>query len=346
MKLAMKKATGLYILLGLTIIFLALVGCTNGGNGEATTSEAPNGTQRTADPTPTSTTAPPKLVLWAGPEVDQALFAMIQPVAAQYAADSGFVFEHRQSLTAEMGQMNLRVVVVLPPAPGLDTLLLNLPETRFVAVGINGLPQTANLTVINAGGKQATFQGFTAGYIAAMQTKEWRVGIISRADEAGRLYLESFLNGVIYFCGFCNPIYPPYWEYPLYYEVESGANEIIWQKAADDLIGQGVTTFHVAPGVGDERLISYLAERGVLMVGTSAPPEGAMGNWIASVELDILTSFREAMDVAVGGGVMGQVITPLKITNVNLNNFSQGRLAHVDLIIEQLEDGVIDPVGE
>jgi len=342
----MKKATGLFILLGLTILSLALNGCTTGDNGAVTNSEAPNGTQTTTDPTPTSTTAPPRLVLWAGPEVDQALFAMIQPVASQYAADSGFVFEHRQGLTVEMGQINLRVVIVLPPAPGLNDMVLNLAETRFVAVGIDGLPQTANLTVINAGGKQETFQGFTAGYIAAMQTKEWRVGIISRADEAGRLYLESFLNGVIYFCGFCNPIYPPYWEYPLYYEVEPGANEIIWQKAADDLIGQGVTTIHVAPGVGDERLISYLAERGVLLVGTSAPPEGAGSNWIASVELDILTSLREAMDTAVGGGVMGQVITPLKITNVNLNNFRQGRLAHLDLIIEQLEEGVIDPVGE
>jgi hypothetical protein len=179
-----------------------------------------------------------------------------------------------------------------------------------------------------------------------MSDAEYRVGIISFGDVEGQRYRNSFLNGAVYFCGFCNPIYPPYWEYPLFYEVTPGASPEVRQQAAEDLISRSVTTIHVAPDIADDGLLIYLAERGQMIVGAGQPPDVVLGNWIASVELDYSSRFTQVLRDVFQGGALGQVSVTLAVTYANPGYMSEGRLNHIEELIEQLENGMIDPLGE
>lgn len=342
----MKTSLAFRIWLLVSFLLLMLVSCTIGGSTNGVASIAP--TQPPLDSGPTSTTLlpPPALVLLAGPEADLNLAAQIEPIVVQLAAEFGLHYELRQVMGPDSAPQNTRYVVALAPASTLADLVIAMPDVQFVAVGFEGLPQMPNLTMIGSGGDQKYVQGFLAGYIAALSSNEYRVGIISVGGEVGSRYRTSFLNGAIYFCGFCNPVYPPYEVYPLYYEVDPAGGIQVLQAAAEDLIARSVDTIHVAPGVGNDELLVYLAGRGLMIIGTSAPPDAILGNWVASVELDFMTSFQEVLRSVLQGSPMGEVSGSIKITYTNPNFLSQGRIAHLEELLEQLGDGTIDPVGE
>jgi hypothetical protein len=264
----------------------------------------------------------------------------------QFAAEAGLAYERREIMGPDSAPQNTQFVVAIGPAPTIVDMVPVMPDVQFVAVGMDGLPLSPNLTTVSLGANGRYSQAFLAGYIAAISDAEYRVGIISLGDVEGQRYRDSFLNGAVYFCGFCNPIYPPYWEYPLFYELPPGASPEMWQQAAEDLISRSVTTIHVAPDAADDRLVIYLAERGQMIVGAGQPPDAAMGNWIASVALDYASGFGQVLWDVFQGGALGEVSTSLTVTYANPGYVSEGRLNHLEEIIEQLENGMIDPLGE
>jgi hypothetical protein len=83
-----------------------------------------------------------------------------------------------------------------------------------------------------------------------------------------------------------------------------------------------------------------------MIVGAAAPPEAATGNWIASVEIDYASGFSQVLWDVYQGGALGQVSTSLAITHINPGYLSEGRVNHLKEVIEQLENGMIDPLGE
>jgi len=296
--------------------------------------------------TPVDATAPPTLVFLVGINADQTLTAQLEPVVVQFAAEAGLAYERRDIMGSDSAPQNTQFVVAIGPTVTIADLVPVMPDVQFIAVGMDGLLPSPNLTTIALGENGRYNQAFLAGYIAAMTDTEYRVGIISLGDVEGQRYRESFLNGAVYFCGFCNPIYPPYWEYPLFYEVSPGASTDIWQQAAEDLISKSVTTIHVAPDVADDRLLVYLADRGQMIVGTGQPPDTALGHWIASVELDYTSGFAQVLWEVFSGGALGQVSVSMAVSYANPAFISEGRLNHLTEVIEQLENGMIDPLGE
>jgi hypothetical protein len=342
----MKKPLASRVFIIISIIILALSGCNQDEDTPGVATLVPTASPSGGEVTPEATLPPETLVFLAGIDADPTLASQMEPIVMQFAADAGLAYERRDILAPDSVPQNTRFVVVLGPEPTLGNLLPVMPEVQFVAVGVDGLPQTVNLTTLSSGGRENYSQAFMAGYIAAMFDNEYRVGIISLGGEEGRRYRDSFLNGAVYFCGFCNPIYPPYLEYPLYYEVSPGAEPEVWQQAAEDLISKSVRTIHIAPGVADERLDDYLAGRGLMIVGISAPTEGAKANWIASVEMEILATLPQVLWDVFQGGALGQIPLSLEITHVNSEYFSEGRLTHSAEVIEQLANGMIDPLGE
>ncbi len=183
-----------------------------------------------------------------------------------------------------------------------------------------------------------------AGYIAAVQSEEYRIGIISVNDAAGQDYRDAFLNGVIYFCGNCATIYPPFEVYPVYEEVAPGADQTALENAAQTLIGRGVNMMLVAPGLQDAGFYQYLAQNGVRMIGTDAPPaglEGYLGGFSDAY-------FRSQPGSDFGGflgwnrmfldpGHWWRSITP----------GLEKRGWHISMqILEKLNSGAIDPLGK
>ena len=251
-------------------------------------------------------------------------------------------WEARASLTGQ--EAGLRLVIVLPPDPGTTALAAASPQVQFLAVGIQGVQPSANLSAIGAQGERLDQAGFTAGYLAAMITPDWRVGTLAASDSlAGRLSRQGFLNGAIYFCGLCLAYHGPSCDYPVYAEAPSSASSGEWQAAAQLLVARAVRTVYLTPGAGDEASWGLLLKSGAIFIGSRRPvPEALRSRWAATVLSDPLSVIQELLPDLLSGQGGASLPAPVVIVDVNPDLVSPGRLQLAEKMLGNLQNGLID----
>ena len=296
-----------------------------------------------ATPTPTSTPLPPLAVLLAPPEADSALAIAWQTALNPLIPAKGLRWQVRQRLNAEDLTSDLRLVIALPPDPGIADLAAAAPNTQFLAVQIPGGPAGANLSVIGATGVRLDQQGFLAGYIAAMLTPEWRVGVISVSDTLEGLSARTgFVNGVIYYCGLCNPLYAPFYDYPLYVELPASASSVEWQALATYMVDHYVKMVYVYPGAGDPAMLNFLAQSEIDIISSGVPGEALRCNWVASFNTDVLGLVQAIIPELLQGNGGQDLPLPLAITEINPDLLSPGKTALANKLLQDLQAGYID----
>jgi hypothetical protein len=309
-------------------------------------------------PTPTLTPAP---TLTPTPETPLAILLAepgmapdaLQTTLAGLAQTAGMKLEVRPSLaTTELG--NVRIVVALPPDPGLATLASAAPATKFLAIDIPGLQPAANLSLIHTADRPDQL-GFLAGHLAAVITDDWRTGVISEANtpggEAARI---AFSNGMTYFCGLCLSYYPPFPNtgYPVQVELQPGAGADGGQAAIDSLSTWQVETVFVYPPLADEQLLAQLVEAGFNLITTGAPAEAWKDHWVASLDSqDVNQVLPDLWGRLLAGEAGTQVTLSLGLSNVNPDLVSPGRQQLVeamlaDLMVDFIDTGVDPQTGE
>lgn len=294
---------------------------------------------------PTSTPQPPMAVLLAISGADQAQVSSLQTNLNDIILRAGLRWQVRQQLTENDLIPSLRLVVALPPDPGLAELVASAPDTQFLALGIPGLEAAPNLTSIGADGNRPDQLGFIAGVIAAMLSADWRVGVISLSDTvAGRAARTGFLNGVVYFCGLCRPAHPPFYEYPLYIELPSTASTVEWQEAANYMVDHAAATVYVYPGAGDETMLSILATAKVNIISSGDPPQAARSSWVVSLTTDPLPLIQSQVEGLLDGSISGgqSLVVPIQFTQVNPALFTPGKQRLAELILSDLQAEYID----
>jgi basic membrane lipoprotein Med (substrate-binding protein (PBP1-ABC) superfamily) len=295
--------------------------------------------------TPTPTPPAPVAVLLAGPEADQSLARSLQTGLNDTVTATGARWQLRQQLTTQDLVPELRLVVAIPPDPGLAQLIAAAPGTQFLAIGIPGLEAAPNLTTIGAAGDRPDQQGFIAGVIAAMLSDDWRVGVISQSDTIdGRAARTGFLNGVTYFCGLCRPAHPPFYEYPLYIELPSTATPVEWQEAANYMVDHEALTVYVHSGTGDEVIFPILAQGGIQIISSGVPPQAASENWVVSLTNDPFSIVQDEVAGLLSGNTGGgsSLLVPIQFTNINPSLFSPGKQNLAEQILTDLQGGFID----
>ncbi|MBN1147143.1 MAG: hypothetical protein JXA78_07800 [Anaerolineales bacterium] len=294
-------------------------------------------------PTPTPTAPPARALLAAPPGADAAQVEALRALLSGLAAQDGLEFELREQIGTADLEADVRLAVVLAPDPGVQSLAQVYTATQFLAVGIPGLQAAENLSLIGSGGERPDQQGFLAGYLAAVITQDWRVGVISQADTpAGRAARQGFVNGMIFYCGLCRPAYPPFLQYPVTVDLPAGASQEEQQAAADILIGSAVQTVYIAPGVGGQPLLEYLAQAGVKLIGGSSPPESVRDRWAATIRVDLSAAIQQAWPRLLSGEGGINLETPLALSEQNEVLFSPGRQRLVEKLLAELVSGYID----
>jgi hypothetical protein len=304
----------------------------------------------TEQPTQTPTTATASILLLAPPGGDPALLAEIQLVLEDLAIQEGYMLKVIPSLTPDQLSDDIHLVVSLPPDPGLERLAASASNTYFLGIAIPNLIESSNLSSISLPANQPDQQGFMAGVIAALVTPDWRVGVISVSDTAdGAAARAGFMNGVVYFCGTCRQIYPPFFDdqnqliqYPLFVELPSGATENEWESAADSLLSRAVETVYIYPGAGGESLMTYLAQAGANLVGGTPPVESLTESWVASVMPDPSLSLYSLIQKALQGQEIPRNSSAIHIKYVNQDYLSPGRQKLADTVLADLLAGYIE----
>lgn len=329
----------------LLFAFFLLTACSRGATP---TPELPT---FTPSPEATPTPANPLVILILPSDLSQSDSDEYQTLIYSLAQENGMRFQVRNTLSVEELQAELpalKIVVALPPDPGLAALAAAAPEVQFLALDIPDVTVVSNLSIIGGANQPLDKQAFLAGYIAAMLAWEWRVGILSERDTPdGEAARTAFANGYHYFCGYCrNPIFSqPRPEYPVVVRIPTDAQESEYIYYAAALLDYNSNFYakvvYVYPDVATADVFSYLAEDGVLLVGQELPSEDLRPNWIASIQPNVVPAIQSIFpDLLAGLG--GQTVpTPLYLTDVNSDLLTEGKLRLAQEVLDGLQNGTI-----
>ena len=281
------------------------------------------------------------LVLWAPESVDPTLAEQLEKELSAYADTNGHTLALTTSLsTAQLGP-NVRVVVSLASPDEVESLASVLPQVQFLALNAPDLVPTENLSLVITGEPSRDQLSFLAGYILALGTPDFRVGVLSQAGTAeGQTTRDAFVTGVRFYCGLCNARFAPVEYYPFTAEVSDPANPADWQAAVDALLAKSVTSIFVQPELSTPELIAYLNSKNITLIGIEGQPN------LESIQslIGVLSSGIE-IEPALGrlllGESVGVVKAGIELKQVNRDLFSDGRVILFERIKQDLLDGYI-----
>lgn len=322
------------------IVFL-LTACGTPGPTPTLNPDASPEPTSTPQPTagPTLTLPAPLVVLVLPADMDEQRSKDYQKAVYDLAQAAGYRFQVLNQFTSEDIKLtlNLKVVIVLPPDPGIVSLAAQAPDVQFLSINMDGITPGGNISVLGGNSLPIDKVAFMAGYIGAMLTQDFHTGMILRKDSPNAEKIATSMRaGQVFFCGLCSPYAPPFEDYPLRMDVPTDAKPQEYTAYADLLIRKKVDTMFIEPGMDTPELLNYLPTVGILMIGTKSPLKKP-GVWVVTLQPDYLAALKGALpDLLAGKG--GQAFSaPLSFTDVNPDLFTPGK----QLIAQKVLDDVL-----
>jgi hypothetical protein len=297
-------------------------------------------------PTPVFTPTPstPLAILVVPADMEPAASSMYQTAVYNLAKQSAFRFQVRNSLApADLADPSLKVVVVLPPDPGLATLASSAPQAQFLAVNIPNIAPAGNVSVLSPN-TQVEFPAFLAGYTAAMLIDDYRIGMIAPKDNAdGQRAEKAFQDGMAYYCGLCQPHFLFNWSFPQVLEIPSDEQESRYGGYANVLVTDyKVEAIYVFPDLAKPDFLNFIGTIGALQIGTSTPNPMPAG-WVMTVQPDVIKAVELAWPNLVAGKGGVAVQSPLGLTDIDPTLLPEGKQRLVKKVLEDLLAGRITP---
>lgn len=298
-------------------------------------------------PTPTFTATPstPLAILVLPADMDQAMSDLYQTTVYDLAQQAGFRFQVRNTFSELDLEPALRVLVTLPPdpGPGIAALAAAAPQTQFLAINIPGIAAGGNVSVL-ANTVQTNVIAFMAGYIGAMITDDYRIGMIYPDGNAEALSaLEAYTNGKAYFCGICRPYYYLPYDFPQSIPIPVEEPPENYGGYAVYLIQQREVDFIYAyPDIATPELLAYIGSSGAMQVG-SVPQGGIPLYWTASLSSDTIGAIQAAWPNLIAGQGGQAVQSPLRLADVDPNLLGPGKQALAEQVLVDLLAGRISP---
>ena len=321
------------------LILLAFMFLFSACGPKATPTVEPTATA-TLEPKATATLPNPMAILVIPPDLSDTLSEQYQKTIYDLARESGLRFQVLNSLTPAELESNVRVVVVLPPDPGIAELAASAPGTQFLAVNIPGVTAGGNISTIGGAGENPDIPAFLAGYISAMLASDYRTGMIGEKDSSSsNIASQAYDKGRQYYCGLCNPVAPPWYGYPIVVDMAVDVPEGEANAYANALQDRLVEVAYVYPTVQMPSLLNYMASLGMWMIGENHPPDDARANWIATIQPDWIAAVQSAWaDILTGGGGKSYP-SPLTLTDINSELLSEGRQRLAQEMLDDLVNG-------
>jgi hypothetical protein len=264
-------------------------------------------------------------------DTDAGLLGQTQTALEALAATTEMSFTSVQALPGD-DVSDIALLVALPPDPGLQAWAASHPDAQVVSLGIQGLQPTSNLSILAPEGIRYDQLGFALGYLAAMVTPEYRVGALALDSSAVSLALtRGFVAGGTYYCGLCNPVHPPYIEYPAYSEGVPG-----------DLASGSISTLLIAPPLQSLSELNLPTEPGMALVGVGEPAGELSSRWVASADFDVAAALEAVWTQAQSGQAGTTMPLSIRFHSVDSAIVSEGHLRLAEALLAELAAGVIE----
>lgn len=322
------------------VILLALSAC---GGGEAPTTAAPAATDTPiVPPTLTPTAATSLAILVLPTDLDPDTSNLYQKTVYDLTQTSGLRFQVRNTFTAEdLGEPGLKIVIALPPDPGIAALAAAAPQVQFLAINIPEVTAGGNISVLG-NNAQTDVAAFIAGYTAAIITDDYRLGMLMPKDNPDAIRaLNAYATGMRFSCGTCRPVYFYAWTYPQYVEIPAEEDKAHYNAFADILILQyKVGTIYLHPDIATTEVQNYIGTTGVYMIGTKTPEQLPAG-WVMTIQPDIVKAIQNAWPGLISGQGGVTVQSPLGLADVDPTILTPGKQRDVERVLSDLQAGLI-----
>jgi hypothetical protein len=294
----------------------------------------------TSTPEPSPTPAKPMAILIIPADMPDSDSKLYQKTVYDLAQQSGLHFQVRNTLTPAELDPNVKVVVALPPDPGIAALAASAPQTQFLAVNIPGVTAGGNISTIGGAGDSPDIPAFLAGYISAMLATDYRTGMVGEKDSTrSGVAAQAFANGRQYYCGLCNPVAPPWYPYPIVVNMPSDVAQGEANAYADALHDRMVQVAYIYPEVQLPSQVTYLSSLGISMIGENPPPEDARSNWVATIQPKWIAAVQNAWSDIVSGSSGKSYPSPLTLTDINPDLLSEGKQRLAQQMMDDLLAG-------
>ena len=323
-------------------ISIILSACGVAGAPATTSTPIPTDTP-IAPPTLTATATIPLAVLVVPADLDPDTSNLYQKTVYDLAQSSGFRFQVRNTLTLAELEPGLKVVIALPPDPGIAALAVAAPDVQFLTINIPDVTAGGNISVLG-NNSQSDISAFLAGYTAALITDDYRIGMILPKDNADAiLALNAYAAGMKFYCGICRPLYFFPGAFPQFVEIRAEEEKANYNAYADILILQyKVNTIYLYPDIATADLITYIGTTGVSMIGTISPEQRPAG-WVMTIQPDVIKAIQNAWPELINGRGGITVQSPLGLGDIDPNLLSPGKQRLVEQILSDLQAGLITP---
>ena len=332
----------------LVVMIATLLGACGSGAVEGTATPLSTSAS-TPPPVQSPTSVVPLAILIIPSNMDKTTSDLYQKTVYDLTQQSGMHFQVRNALAPTDLPAGVKVVIALPPDPGVVALAAAAPHAQFLAIDIPDIKAGGNISVL-ATNNSVDIPAFLAGYTAAMITNDYQIGMILPQDNPdAQKALTAFKNGMIFYCGLCRPFsYQNFcitnsltYCYPQAVEIPSSEDPSRYGGYANTLINTySVNTIYVYPDVAVKSLMDYLATTGVDLIGLSTPnPEP--GGWVMTIRQDEIKAIQNAWPDLIAGKGGQNVPAPLGIWDVNPANLSAGKQRLVQQTLDDLTAGRI-----
>jgi hypothetical protein len=294
----------------------------------------------------TATPSTPLAILVLPADLDPETSNLYQKTVYDLTQASGYRFQVRNNLTDIGLEPGLKVVIALPPDPGIAALAAAAPQVQFLAINIPGVTAGGNVSVLG-GNSQADVAGFLAGYTAALITDDYRIGMLLPKDNADAVRsLNAFFTGMKFHCGICRQMFFYNWTYPQYLEIGAEEDPNNYDAYADILMLQyKVGTIYLYPDIATPDLMNYIGTTGTYMIGTVSPAQRPAG-WVMTIQPDEIQAIKNAWPGLVSGQGGITVQSPLGLADVDPNLLSPGKQRDVEKVLSELQAGRINTGGQ
>jgi len=329
----------------ITLLFVLALSISACGNPFAPKPTATPIPTQTPIPTATPTPAPGRVILVASNGTAANDLQAAQSTLQNLAGSSNLVFDTRQALQLSDVTTDVKVVVFLTPPSNLSDFTNAAKQTQFVVVSASDLSASGNLTVIQL---RPDYQAFIAGYVGSLIANDWRLGGLFTSDGPNSdVQQQAFAAGEEYFCGLCNPQYPPFVPFPIITTLPSNSDAGTWQSTFSQMYTTNTSdmnTVYVDPGASSPNLLTYLAANKLHILGGQTPTDDLKANWAATILYDPMTTLKTVWPSLVAGKGGQTVPASIQVTDTFDGSVGQGKLRLINETISMLLDGSLVPI--
>jgi len=334
----------LILIAGLALVFV-FTACepslgTEPGITEETNTEIPPEIETEIVPSSTATESVQKVILISGQGVDEFTRSQVQAALETLTTKAGYALEIQDEISLESVN-NVLVIVSLGEDIDVNNLAQSYPEVAFVTVNNANVEPSSNIHIIGDPLVDRRNRAFMAGYLAALISDDYKVAaLVPSETDTTEEVLESFVIGARFFCGICQPKYPPYQSFPQWQTVPVENLVEQYQLILDNFRNSGVEVLYIQGDLAESSVLSTASEYGITVVSDQSP-EMSMNNYAGTVLSDPAQALTDLWQEILNGREGHRMPIPIVLVDRDSGLVSEGRYALFLEMAENLLNGLV-----